>query len=205
VNAIEKAEIVLEAIRSLRSEWASREGLEHAYLSRPAVLPTMARSGEWPVTYPASCDLTIATMYLPVQADQRRWGSAVRLEVEEWIARACAQDDWLASHPPVIEWWPNAVMPHEIDPSEPIVQTMLGAAKDVGQPGRLAGLDSWFDGAALTQLGGIPTIGYGPPGLDAKGTSVAHVVDEYVPIDGLVACAQGLAIAGMRFCESVCR
>ena len=39
--------------RSLRGEWAARDGLEHPFLSRPALLPTMARSGEWPVTYPA--------------------------------------------------------------------------------------------------------------------------------------------------------
>ena len=32
------------------------------------------------------------------------------------------------------------------------------------------------------------------------GVSVAHMVDEYVPVDGLIACAQGLAVAAMRFC-----
>jgi acetylornithine deacetylase len=200
VNAIEKAQTVLDAIRSLREQWAQRDGLDHPYLSKPALLPTMARSGEWPVTYPASCDITIATMYLPAQADERGWGSEIRREVEEWIARACATDDWLADHPATINWWPNAVMPHEIDPSEPIVETVLGATRDVGAAGALAGLDSWFDGATFTQLGGIPAVGYGPPGFDSEGVSLAHVVDEYVPVEGLVSCAQGLAIAAMRFC-----
>jgi acetylornithine deacetylase len=201
VNAIEKATVVIEAIRELRADWGQRPGLDHPYVSRPDLLATMATSGEWPVTYPASCELTIAVMYVPAQADERGWGSAVRREVEERITRyTAAHDDWLAEHPPTFEWWPNAVMPLEIDPAEPIVASMLEATRDIGRPGQLGGLDSWYDGATLTHLGGIPAIGYGPPGFNPDGTSVAHIVDEYVPIDGLVACAQGLAVAAMRFC-----
>ena len=200
VNAIEKSAGVLEAIRSLRAEWAERDGLDHPHLSRPDLLPTMAAAGEWPVTYPAECDLTIAVMYLPGQADQRGWGSEVRSEVEAWITRETAVDDWLEANPPSFAWWSNAVMPFEIAVEEPIVQTTLEATRDVLRPGRLSGLDSWYDGATLTQLGGIPSIGYGPPGFDSQGVSLAHVVDEYVPVDGLVGCAQGLAVTAMRFC-----
>jgi acetylornithine deacetylase len=200
VNAIEKATVVVDAIRSLRAEWAARDGLEHPYLSRPALLPTMAAAGEWPVTYPGACDLTVAVMYVPRQADERGWGSEVRREVEGWIARESAKDDWLAEHPPTVEWWPNGVMPLEIPESEPIVGVMQAATRDVGRPGALGGLDSWYDGATLTHLAGIPSIGYGPPGFDAGGVSVAHMIDEYVPVDGLVACAQGLAVTAMRFC-----
>jgi acetylornithine deacetylase len=201
VNAIEKSAIVLEAISALRDEWAAREGFEHPFLSRPSLLPTMARAGEWPVTYPAQCELTIAVLYLPVQADERGWGSHVCEEVERWIARESAsRDDWLAEHPPVIEWWPNRVMPFEIAESEPIVETVLASTAELGLAGGLGGLDSWYDGATLTQLGGIPAIGFGPPGFDAEGVSVAHMIDEYVPVDGLVACAQGVAVATMRFC-----
>jgi acetylornithine deacetylase len=124
----------------------------------------------------------------------------VRREVEQWIATETSKDDWLREHPPAIEWWPNAVMPFEITPDEPLVGVMQAATTDVGHPGRLGGLDSWYDGATLTQLAGIPSIGYGPPGFDADGVSVAHMIDEHVPVAGLVACAKGLAVAAMRFC-----
>jgi acetylornithine deacetylase/succinyl-diaminopimelate desuccinylase-like protein len=77
---------------------------------------------------------------------------------------------------------------------------MLEATRDAGSPGRLGGLDSWYDGATITELAGIPSIGYGPPGFERDGASVAHIVDEFVPVDGLVACAKGLAVAAMRFC-----
>ena len=200
VNAIEKAGVLLDAIASLRREWAARAGFDHPFLSRPALLPTMARSGEWPVTYPATCDLTIAVMYLPVQADASGWGADVRAEVERWIARETAKDGWLAANPPVIKWWPNGVMPFEIPTSEPIVDTVMHATSDAGHAGSLSGLDSWYDGATLTSLAGIPSVGYGPPGFDADGVSVAHMIDEFVPIDGLVASAQGLAVSAMRFC-----
>jgi acetylornithine deacetylase/succinyl-diaminopimelate desuccinylase-like protein len=72
---------------------------------------------------------------------------------------------------------------------------MTSAAADVGSIGGISGLDSWYDGATLTQLAGIPSIAYGPPAI-----GVAHMIDEHVPVDGLVACAKGLAVAAMRFC-----
>jgi acetylornithine deacetylase len=199
VNAIEKSAVVMEAMAALRDAWAARHA--HPLLSSPSLLPTMARSGEWAVTYPASCELTIAVMYLPAQADASGWGADVRAEVAEWIAReSAARDDWLAAHPPRIEWWKNPVMPFEIDASEPIVQTTLAASTDVGIMSRIGGLDSWYDGATLTTLAGIPSIGYGPPGFDIDGVSVAHMIDEYVPVDGLLSCAQALSVAAMRFC-----
>src|SRR5262249_32041873 len=86
-------------IATLRSEWANREGFDHPFLSRPDLVPTMARSGEWPVTYPSECALTIAVMFLPSQADVHGWGADVRREVEQWIVSESARDDWLAEHP----------------------------------------------------------------------------------------------------------
>ncbi|HYX84491.1 MAG TPA: M20/M25/M40 family metallo-hydrolase [Gaiellales bacterium] len=193
VNAIERATVVIDAIRRLRERWAEREGFAHPYLAPPDVVPTMARSGEWPVTYPASFDLTMAVLYLPIQADAQGWGSAVRAEVEQYLLAEVARDPWLRGHPPTVDWWSNGVMPMEIMDSEPIVGTLLDASESVGHPSRLAGLDSWYDGAAYTILAGIPSVGFGP-------TSVSHTVDEHVPVDDLVTCAQALAVSAMRFC-----
>jgi len=203
VNAIEKGTVVLDALRSLRADWATRDGFDHSHLSPPDLVPTIARGGEWAVTYPASLELTIAVLYLPTQADQHGRGSDVRREVEEWLRRRTADDDWLAEQPPAVDWWPNGVMPMEIPPSEPIVEVMTNATADIGRRGRLAGLDSWYDGAAFTLLAGIPSIAYGPAGLAAGVASIAHTIDEHVPVDDLVHCAQGLAVAGMRFCGEV--
>lgn len=54
--------------------------------------------------------------------------------MEQWIARETARmDDRLAEHPPVIEWWPNEVMPMEIPRTEPIVDVALKATGDIGR------------------------------------------------------------------------
>jgi acetylornithine deacetylase len=202
VNAIEKAAVVIEAMQNLRSEWSNRAGLEHPYLSKPDVLPTMASAGDWPVTYPASCDLTCVVLYLPSQADEHGFGGNVRREVEEWVLRETARDDWLAENPPSFDWWPNGVMPLEIPDDAPIVSAMLEAGRDVDQPGKLFGLDSWYDGATFTHLAGIPSIAYGPRGFPTElgGPSIAHTIDEHVPVDDLVQCAQALAVCAVRFC-----
>jgi acetylornithine deacetylase len=200
VNAIEKAMVVIDGLKALRAHWAQQPELRHPHLAVPDVLPTVAEAGEWAVTYPAECRLTLAVMYLPSQAGAEDPGAGVRAEVEAWIARAAEQDDWLAEHPPVVEWWPNGVPPFEVADDEPIVAAMLEASQAVGRPSRLSGLDSWYDGATYTGLAGIPSIGFGPAGFDPNGASVAHTIDEYVPVDDLVACAQALAVAAMRFC-----
>ena len=158
------------------------------------MVPTVIAGGEWPVTYPSSCRLTCGVLYVPAQADPDGWASAVKAEVAERLARAAAGDDWLAEHPPTITW-SAAVMPMEISPDEPIVGVVLDAAREVGRPGVPAGLDSWYDGATFTLLGGTPAIAFGPSGF-----GTAHAIDEYVPVDDLVVSAQALAIAAARFC-----
>ena len=56
----------------------------------PSLLATMARAGEWPVTYPASCELDDRGDVRRRPGRRAGWGSSVRREVEEWIARECA-------------------------------------------------------------------------------------------------------------------
>jgi acetylornithine deacetylase len=194
VNAIEKAVLVLDEIGRLREDWRNREELRHPYLSPSDMVPTVIAGGEWPVTYPASCRLTCGVLYVPAQSDAEGWGSAVEAEVTERLSQAAAADDWLAEHPPKIDW-SVGVMPMEISPEEPIVAATLEASSDIGRAGGLAGLDSWYDGATFTLLGGTPAIAFGPSGF-----GTAHAIDEYVPVDDLVACAQALAVTALRFC-----
>ena len=193
VNAIEKAPIVLEAITRLREEWRTRSDLQHPYLSPPDIVPTIMRAGEWSVTYPASCVITAAVLFPPAFADADGFGSLVRAEVQEWIGRACAADPWLAEHPPSFEWAAD-IPPMEIPPGDPIVETVLGAGAAVGEPSRLAGLDSWYDGATYTSAG-TPSVAFGPRSITG-----AHTIDESVPVDDLVRCAQAIALSALRFC-----
>jgi acetylornithine deacetylase len=195
VNAIEKGMLVVDAIQKLRARWRERQDFTHPYLSPPDVVPTMAAAGEWKVTYPAMFRLTCGALYLPVQGDEGGWGSLVEQEVTDWILAATAQDDWLAENPPSFRW-SNGVMAMQIPEDSPIVAILSDARDAVGRQGSLAGLDSWYDGATYTVYGETPSVGFGTGGFET-----AHAIDEYVPVDDLVACAQAVAIAAMRFCE----
>ncbi len=200
VNAIEKMTVVLDAIRRLREEWRGRSDHVHPHLSPGDLVPTMISGGEWWVSYPSSCRLTVDVTYLPGHTDEQGWGTRVEREVTEWLERAAAADPWLAENPPAIEWSVD-VPPAEVSPDEPIVATTLAAGADVGRPGRLTGLDSWHDGATFTRFGSTPSIAFGPRGLGPSGERIPHTIDEHVPVDDLVACAQALAVAAMRFCR----
>jgi acetylornithine deacetylase len=196
VNAIEKAQVVLDAVRRLREEWLTRADLQHPYLSPPDIVPTVMAAGEWAVTYPASCEITCAVLFPPALADDAGYGSRVRRDVEAWIRRACDSDPWLADHPPSFSWTAD-IPPMEIPPDAAIVQTVLAASADVGEPSRLGGLDSWYDGATYTMSAGTPSVGFGP-----RSIHTAHTIDEHVAVDDLVRCAQAIALAAMRFCDT---
>jgi acetylornithine deacetylase len=85
----------------------------------------------------------------------------------------------------------------EIPPDAAIVQTVLAASADVGEPSRLGGLDSWYDGATYTMSADTPSVGFGP-----RSIHTAHTIDEHVAVDDLVRCAQAIALAAMRFCDT---
>ena len=195
MNAIEKATYIIEALRRLREEWALRPA--HPYLSPPDVVPTMIKGGEWLVSYPARCRLDCHVEYLPDQADADGWGSDVEAEIEDWIAAVAAADPWLRQHPPTVEWLVGGVPPAEVADDDPVVRSLLEAERDLGRAPRLGGLDNWHAGATLIVEGGIPAVCYGPGDVH-----LAHTADERVPITDLVACAQGIALAAMRFCRA---
>jgi acetylornithine deacetylase len=194
VNAIEKMGVLLDAVRRLRDEWLTRPDKQHPYLAPGTIVPVVVRGGEWEITYPAACSLTCELMYLPANADADGWGTLVEAELREWIAAAAAADPWLREHPPTIDFGQD-IPPSEVPPDHPLIAVMAGASADVGEPTRLGGLDSWYDAASFTRLGGTPCIGYGP-----RDIAWGHTIDEYVPVEDLVRCAQGLALAAMRWC-----
>ena len=76
-----------------------------------------------------------------------------------------------------------------------MVTEAIDAAAAVGRSGRVAGFDSWHDGATFTRVGGTPTVCFGP-----GGTATAHTIDEWVAVDDLVAFSQAVALLAMRWC-----
>ena len=192
VNAIEMARHLLDGVERLRGEWG---GMHHPLLPDPQIVVSrlVADSG-WSVTLPDRADVTLAVLILPEQADPDGWTQGVRREVETSLLAWCATEPWLAEHPPSFAWH-TEVNPSETPQDAPGVQALLRANDGLGLPLTLGGLGSWYDGATFALEAGTPAVMYGPRGIDQ-----AHTVGEFVPVRDLVACAQGLALAGRRLC-----
>lgn len=195
VSATEKAALLLGAIPRLRQEWRDHPSQRHPYLPAGDVVATVVAGGEWDVTHPADCRITCHLTYLPQHADADGYGTRVEAEFEAWVERVTRADSWLAKNPPVVEWAPCDVPPSSVSPDEPVVTTLLGASRDLGRESALFGADFWYDGATFTNFAATPSVAFGPGSGE-----VAHTVDEFVPVDELVACARALAVAAMRFC-----
>ncbi len=195
VNAIEAARHLLAGLEHLRADWRSRRRSRHPLLAPPDVLCVrfVADSGWW-VTLPDRAELRLAVLLLPGMADADGWTRGVQAEVEGFLRRWCDADPWLAAHPPAFAWH-TETNPAETPTDAPVVQALLAANEALGLPRRLGALGSWYDGATFALEAGTPSVMYGPRHIDR-----AHTVDEWVDVDDLVACAQGLALAGLRLC-----
>jgi acetylornithine deacetylase len=194
VNAIDKMALVMQGIRTLRDDWRIRSDHAHPLLSPGDIVPTMVRGGEWMVTFPTSCELTLDVQYLPGQVDADGTGRAVFREVETYVNAAAAADPWLAAHPP--RWqWPCDVIPAEVPVDHPVVLEALEAAAALGRLGTATGMDSWHDPAVFIRRAQIPTISFGPGGFE-----VAHTIDENVAVADLMDHAAAVALVATRWC-----
>ena len=133
-------------------------------------------------------------LILPEQADADGWTQGVRDAVEAEL-RAWCDDRAVARRAPAELRWHTEVNPSETPTDAASVQALLHANAALGLPLTLGGLGSWYDGATFALEAGTPAVMYGPRHIDR-----AHTVDEFVPVADLIACAQGLAIAGRRLC-----
>jgi acetylornithine deacetylase len=193
VNAIEKAALVLDGIRTLRDDWRTRPDGRHPLLAPPDIVPTMINAGEWMVTYPDACVITCDAQYLPVRLDPAGYGKGVREEIAARLLAAAAADPWLAKHPPTVEFIAETA-PAEVPLDHEIVRLALQTASELGREGRISALDSWHDAATFTRFG-TPTVSFGPGGFES-----AHRENEYVPVQDLVDHACAVALIALRFC-----
>ena len=193
VNAIEKLQLVLEALQRLREEWRLRPDCQHEVLPPGSIVPTAVGAGQWMVSHPAAATLECHVQYGPAQADADGCGTRVEAEIEARVLAASRADPWLAAHPPRFSWRGD-VPPGFVGHGEPVAAATLEAMAALGLPRTVASRTTFFDGPTFTRAG-IPTIAFGPGDILR-----AHAADEHVPVAELVRAAQVLAVAAMRFC-----
>ncbi len=200
VNAIEKAFVVVSAIKSY-GEWRT-SNCKH---------PLFAR-------YPQTAGSSPITMF--DRADSKQIGTVPALALlgtrgtvmpgekpedviqlmETWIMKATDNDHWLKEHPPRFNWYkhgPRSV-PAEIPVEHPLVQTVMTGYKYItGRQPEVAGFISPADWQSLNTVSPVtPSLGFGPGEVRQ-----AHTADEYVTIDQVIECTKVLALTILEWCE----
>ncbi len=193
VSAIEKFAPLHQAILELERERNERH--RHPLFARyrtpyPICIGTV-RAGTW------------ASSEAESLVAEGRFGIAIgeqpmvaRQELEAAVARAVSADPWLRAHPPLLEWWGGTFDPAATPSDHPIVGAVAESYGAVtGAPALLEGMPYGADMRLLVNVGGIPTVLFGPGDV-----RVSHRPDEYVPIADMLACTRTLALTALRFC-----
>ena len=196
VSAIEKLIPVFRAIQALETERnASLAGdplfAAHA-LPFPISIGTI-HGGDWASSVPDHVMMEGRMGVAPEEAF-----SDARVAMEDAVARASADDSFLAENPPVVEWWGGKFFPARTARNHPLVTGIIRAATDIaGTAPGVEGVTFGADMGLLAGIGGTPTVLFG-----AGDIRDAHRPDESVAVDALVELARTLAVFVSRFCGS---
>ncbi len=200
VNAATKAAKIHLALDDLDRERKARIDYQPSVNQKPNAEGNVTNlnvgiveAGDWPSTVPPEAVMECRIGWPPGETREE-----VRAKVEETVQTVVDEDEWLAEHPPEVEWFGWSAEPHEVDTDEEIVDivrehTETVTGEETQFTGGLAGLDERFHNNYYD----VPT-----PTLGPRGGGV-HGADEYVEIDSLVETAQVAALTAIDWCGVV--
>lgn len=171
VNAIEKAQKLMDAIDELEHDWLMK--YKHPLLPLPTSNVGVIEGGTAGSTVPSYCSFSTCVHYLPELMNY----NGVIEEYKKVIYRACEGDEWLKDHKPKISIY-QAGGGFEMDREHPLVGSFqdsfkLAMGREVDIVGSAAGCDS----RVWKNIAKCPTIQYGP-----GRQSECHAVNEYIGI-----------------------
>jgi len=149
-------------------------------------------SGDWASSVP---DLLVAEGRLGVALGEPV--ADARQALERAVAEVCARDPWLRDHPATVTWPGGQFASGSIDTAHELVGEVSSSIIDVeGWPApRLTAAPYGSDLRLYSNIGGIPTLHYGPGDV-----RFAHAPREQVSIDELIAVARSLLVLTARRC-----
>ena len=206
VSALERFVPLFAALRRLEAErcGAAAEGGAAAAVAGDPRSPLFAGYRlPWPIEVGTVTAGDWASSVPDTLVAEGRYGIAVGEDVEvarrvfeAAVARAAAADPWLAAHPPEVEWWGGRFDPAVTALDDPVVAAVAAAASAVlDAPAPVEGVTYGSDMRLLANVGGIPTVLFGPGDV-----RVAHMPDEHVAVADLEAAARTLVLTALRFC-----
>ncbi|MPY32964.1 ArgE/DapE family deacylase [Streptomyces adustus] len=146
-------------------------------------------AGDWASSVP---DLLVAEGRLGVRLDEDT--ARARKELEDCIARACADDPWLRAHPATVTWPGGQFASGRMPDGHPLAAQVGRAHADItgGRPPREQGAPYGSD-LRLYAGHGIPTLQYGPGEV-----RWAHGPQEQVCLADVLTVTRALILASLR-------
>ena len=192
VNAVEKASYLISRLHAIADEINDRfSHPAYAGQSRPfGISVGTVEGGDWPSSIPLVCRFVCRLSY-PPGVDP----ATVQDLVESHIRSYSAEDRWLSSHPPRIDYPGFRAEGWAIDANAPLVRTLATChrkvvRKELGYTALLGTADArYFDGTR-----GEQAVYYGPSG------GKHHGPDEYVDLDSITTGAEVLAHLIVEWC-----
>ncbi len=194
VNAIEKCFPLIAALRRLeatlnRSEHPAFKGIEN-----PANLNIgIIKSGDWPSTVPAKAEFHCRMGFFPETPYED-----IRRDIVRAVSEAAAEDPWLASHPPAVEFYGFRSEGHSLDPGMQAFRQLDGCHRSLtGSPAEN------FISTATTDLRAFVQFGRGQATCFGPVAENIHAENERVWIDSIVHTARVYALFLARWCSLV--
>ncbi len=149
------------------------------------------RAGNWASTVPESLVAEGRLGFLPGESIE-----GMMRQAEDLIARVASEHPWLREHPPTVEWFGGQFAASEVPADHPLTETVARAHELVaGEPVEIAAITGGTDARLFTDIAGIPAVVYGP-----RENRMAHMTDEYIPLDEVLGTAETLALSILAWC-----
>jgi acetylornithine deacetylase len=191
VSAIEKASVVLNAIKELETS-RNKRITDPLYKNIPIPVPINVgkiSGGNWPSSVPDTVELEGRIGVAPHETLEK-----VKQELENHLSSL--QDSWLKEYPVSVEWFGAQWLPGSIDTDHPLMNTLIKNFEQVRNELPIIEASPWgTDGGLLSQAGDTPAIVFGP-GV----TSVAHYPNEYIEISKIMETAEIIALTIYDWC-----
>lgn len=193
VSAIDKAFLVVQAIRQLEEE-RNAEIQDPLYAQTPIPVPInigKIQGGSWPS---AVADEVVLEGRMGVKPEEDL--VAARESLERAIRKLCQQDEWLEKHPVKVEWFGARWVSSNLSSEHPLIRSLSEQYQTV--MGREPEIEAspWATDAGMLQTAAkTPTVVFGP-GV----TAVAHYPNEYIPLRRILDCAKVIALTLIDWC-----
>lgn len=197
VNAIGNATLVYQALEKLDTERKARIDYEPAYRANPSLKGNVTNlnigtieAGDWPSTLPSEAILEGRIGWPPSESR-----AEIRTQIEEAVATASKQDEWMSEHPPTVEWFGWQAEPHEVNSSCEIATLSKQVGETVtGETGAFVGGNAGLDERFYPLYYDVNAVSVGPEGANL------HGADEHTTITSLKETARTIALIATEYC-----